>query len=58
MVDGADHVFERLLLAPELLRPLGLVPDRRVLQRGVDLGQTLGFVLVVKDTPLALRCAR
>jgi hypothetical protein len=51
VVDGADNVFERLLLAPEFLRALGVVPDGRVLERGVDFGQALGFVFVVKDTP-------
>jgi hypothetical protein len=36
MVDGGDHVFERLLLAAKLLSPLRVVPDRRVFERGVD----------------------
>jgi hypothetical protein len=28
VVDGADHVFERLLLAAQFLGALGFVPDR------------------------------
>jgi hypothetical protein len=36
VVDGLDHVLERALLAPQLLRALGLVPDLGVLERGVD----------------------
>ena len=32
-------VFQRLLLAAQLLGALGVVPDRRVLQRGIDLVQ-------------------
>jgi hypothetical protein len=58
VVDGLDHRLERLLLAPELLGALGLVPDVRVLERGVDLVQAQGFAVVVKDTSAALRCAR
>ena len=57
MVDGLDHGFQRLLLAPQFLRALRLVPDGRVLQRGVDLVQPQRLALVVKDTPLARRCA-
>jgi hypothetical protein len=31
-----DHVLERLFLTAEFLRALGVVPDFRVFQRGVD----------------------
>jgi hypothetical protein len=57
VVDGADHRLERLLLPPELLRALGIVPDGRVLEGGVDLVQPQGFAVVVKDTPEAARYA-
>jgi hypothetical protein len=56
VIDGFDHGLERLLLAPEFLRALGLVPDVRVFERGVDLVQAQRFALVVKDTPVAPRC--
>ena len=53
-----DHRLQRALLAPQLLRALGLVPDLGVLQRGVDFVQSQRFAVVVKDTPGARRCAR
>ena len=49
-VERDDDVVERLLLAPELLGLLGIVPDRRILERGVDGPQAFGFGIVVKDT--------
>jgi hypothetical protein len=40
VVDGPTTVeFQRLLLAAQFLGALGVVPDRRVLQRGVDFVQ-------------------
>jgi hypothetical protein len=56
VIDGLDHRLERLLLATELLRPLRLAPDARVLERGDDLVQPQGLAVVVKDTPGVLRC--
>ena len=53
-----DDALEQLLLAAELLRPLGLVPDARVLQRRVDLVQPQCLAVVVKDTPVERACAR
>ena len=49
-----------LLLAAQLLGPLRLVPDLRVLERGVDLVQPQRFAVVVKDTPggRPVRCVR
>jgi hypothetical protein len=51
------HRFEQLLLATEFLRPLGLVPDRRILERRDDFVEPQRLVVVVKDTPEALQCA-
>jgi hypothetical protein len=39
VVDVGDHRFEQFLLAAQLLRAFRFVPDRRVLERGVDLVQ-------------------
>jgi hypothetical protein len=47
------HVFERFFLLAELLRPLGVVPDLRILERGVDLAQFSFLGRIVKDTPEA-----
>jgi hypothetical protein len=58
VVDGLDDGLQRALFLAEFLRALGVVPDLGVLQRGVDLGQLQGFLVVVKDTPLARWCAR
>jgi hypothetical protein len=58
VVDGLDHAVEFALFAAQFLGALGLVPDRRVLERGVDLVQPQCFAVVVKDTPGARRCAR
>jgi len=48
-----DHVFQRFLFLAEFLRALGVVPDFRVFQRGVDFVQLTFFGRVVKDTPEA-----
>ncbi len=45
-----DDVVELLLFPAQFLGLLGVVPDRRVFQRGVDGPQALGFGIVVKDT--------
>jgi hypothetical protein len=58
VLDGLDHAVEFALFLAQFLGALGLVPDRRVLQRGVDLVQPQCFAVVVKDTPGARRCAR
>ena len=52
-----DDGLERALLAPQLLGPLRLVPDVRVLECGVDLVQPQRFAVVVKDTPGGRWCA-
>jgi hypothetical protein len=57
VVDGLDHGLQRFLLAAQFLGTLGVVPDRGVLERRVDLVQAQGLAVVVKDTPLARRCA-
>jgi hypothetical protein len=56
--DRVDDVFQRALLLAEFLRALRIVPDVRVLERGVDLVELQGLAVVVKDTPLARSCAR
>jgi len=45
-----DDAFELLLLAPELLRLLGIAPDLRVLERAADLLQRLRLQVEVKGT--------
>jgi hypothetical protein len=57
LVEGRDDGVELGALAPEFLRALGLLPDRRVFQLAQDLGQALALALVVKGTPSARSCA-
>src|SRR5690606_33632054 len=45
-----DDAFERLLLAPELLRLLRIAPDLRVLERAADFLQRLRLQVEVKGT--------
>jgi len=58
VVDGLDHGVQAALLAAQFLCPLGVVPDARILERGVDFVQPQCLAVVVKDTPVARRCAR
>ena len=51
VIEGEHNAVERFFLAAELLGSLGVVPDARVFQRGVDGPQTFGFSIVVKGTP-------
>jgi uncharacterized protein YjiS (DUF1127 family) len=51
LVERADDRFELRALASELLRALGVVPDRRVLELPQDFGESLAAALVVKGTP-------
>jgi hypothetical protein len=39
VLDGVDDGFELALFLAQLLRAFGVIPDLRVLQRGVDLVQ-------------------
>jgi hypothetical protein len=57
VVDRLDHGLQRLLLAPQVLRALGLVPDARVLECRLDFVQPQCLAVVVKDTPGAAGCA-
>jgi hypothetical protein len=50
--------FQRFFFFPEILRALGVFPDFRVFQFGVDLFQFLRFQIEVKDTPGDLARAR
>jgi hypothetical protein len=43
--------------APQLLRPLGLRPNGRVLELAADLFQALFLIVVLKETPVRRRCA-
>jgi hypothetical protein len=37
----SDDAFERFLLTPEFLGAFGIIPDRGVFERGVDLDELL-----------------
>jgi hypothetical protein len=50
LVEPDDDLLQRRPLLPKRLRPLGFVPDVRLLQLALDLGQTLRLLIVVKDT--------
>ena len=58
LVQHHDHVIERLLFLAQFLGLLGIVPDRRIFERGVDGSQTFCLGRVVKDTPVVLASAR
>ena len=52
-----DHILELGALAAQTLGDFGLVPDVAALQLGIDFGQTVLLVSVVKDSPAARRNA-
>jgi hypothetical protein len=56
LVQAADGGVKRLLFPPEFLGALGIVPERRVLEGGIDFGQTRELGVEVKDTSASLRC--
>ena len=49
-----DDAVELLLFLAQFLGLLGIVPDLRVFQRGVDRPQAFRFGIEVKDTPVRL----
>ena len=53
----ADDAVEQLALAAELLRPLLILPDLRILELPNDLGQPHRLRIEVKDTSAARPCA-
>jgi hypothetical protein len=53
LLEGADDALELGALAAELLGPLRVLPDGRVLEFAQDLRQALLAALVVKGTPSA-----
>jgi hypothetical protein len=55
---AADHVIEQFLLAAELLRALGVVPDAGVFELAAYFGEPLRFRVDVKETSAARPCAR
>jgi len=57
LLNGADDGFQGCALAAQGLGPFGLVPDIRITQLQLDLGQAFLFGSVVKGTPSARRCA-
>jgi hypothetical protein len=57
-IDLRDLGRETRPLLPELLRPLRLRPDGRVLELPSYLLQALFLAVVLKETPVARRCAR
>ena len=52
-----DQLKIRPLLA-QPLGPLGIVPDCGLFQLTLNLSQSFTTLIVVKDTPSALQCAR
>jgi len=52
-----DQFKIRPLLA-QPLGPLGIVPDGGLLKLALDFGQAFTTLIIVKDTPSALQCAR
>jgi len=56
VVEAADGAVEGLLLAPQVLRALGVVPERGVLEGSGDFRQTRELGVEVKDTSASLRC--
>jgi hypothetical protein len=57
VVQRRQQVFEPGLLAAQFLRARGVVPDRGVFQLGIDFGQALLALVVLKDSPAARRSA-
>ena len=51
IADAVDGLVEQRALATQRLRAFGVVPDIRIFQFAVDFFQTLGFGVIVKDTP-------
>jgi hypothetical protein len=57
-IDVGDIRGEARPLLPELLRALRLRPDGRVLELPPYLLEALFLAIVLKETPVARRCAR
>ena len=58
LVETHDDLLELCTFLPERLRALGLVPDVRLLEFALNLGQALRLAFVVKDTSSTRRCVR
>ena len=56
-VDLGDLAAQAGAFAPELLRPGGLRPDGGVFQLARDFLEPLLLAVVLKETPVASRCA-
>ncbi|PHX42810.1 hypothetical protein AO354_00925 [Pseudomonas syringae pv. syringae] len=57
-VQGFDDLRQQGALAPQFLSVGRVVPDVWIFELAVDFGQTIMFVIVVKDTPEWFRSAR
>ncbi|KPW50728.1 Uncharacterized protein ALO88_05605 [Pseudomonas syringae pv. antirrhini] len=57
-VQGFDDLRQQRALAPQLLSVGRVVPDIGIFELAVYFGQTIMFVIVVKDTPEWFRSAR
>jgi len=53
-----DDLLESRALLAQRLRAIRFVPDVRLLQFALNLGQALRLGIVVKDTPSTLQCVR
>jgi hypothetical protein len=58
VVEGVDDLRQLRAFAAKVLSVLGVVPDSRIFELAVYFGQTIMFVIVVKDTPEWFRSAR
>jgi hypothetical protein len=57
-VDFLDVGAQAGAFAPELLGARGVRPDGRILQLAADFLEPLTLAVVLKETPVALTCAR
>jgi hypothetical protein len=49
-IEAADDLLQLGSFPPELLRPIGLIPDTRLLELALYFLQPLVLVVVIKDT--------
>ena len=58
LIKASDDFLQLRALLAQRLGPLRLVPDVRLFQLPLHLGQAFGLALIVKDTPSTHLCAR
>jgi hypothetical protein len=56
VVEAADGAVEGLLFTPQVLRTLGVIPERGVFKGSAYFRQASEFGIEVKDTSASLRC--